>query len=611
MRVVSHTCSNTEIVCALGCADRLIAVDSDSDFPPEVVSGLVQLGRDLNLDVQRVVDLKPDLVLTSLTVPGHERIVDELAVAGLRCLVIEPHSLADVFQNIREIAAALGVATRGDALVREMDAAMPPVPVREDAPRVLVEWWPKPVIGAARRSWVQDLIVRAGGVNALGDVAAATATPEHPPWERREAPRTPDQPLLVPTFGQKPEDRPATLDGRVFGSGQWSRDAAGDRSSDYLYARLGVSLEGRNHLGRGEVVRFAGELDDRRVSVADRDDEDDLRARLDLVSIAFGTEQWAPTGIEIGRFYSQGLPESGLIDGLEVVRRYEGGVKIGGGVGAYPLPFPNRGTGDDVGAHAFFDYVADDRRSFGATLGAQKTWHRGDEDRDLLVLRSDARPTDRLSLWASAKVDVYTGADTIKGSGVQLTEAYVSARWDERAVGFGLTGSRFTWPELLRDEYQALPVELVRDGFVDRFGGSVWWRVRENLRLAARADRWHDQDRSGTSWGLDGDVAGVLGECTYLFASVFGSDGSNTSGPGARLGLRAPLGDGWWRLGYRRLEYELTGLATGPETLSRQSAELGLSMPLGLRSDLDCQVEHWFGDDEDVWALSVYWQWRF
>lgn len=467
---------------------------------------------------------------------------------------------------------------------------------------------PPPPVGS--RGEVQVRVEVAPGGDPA-NVPPRPATPEHPPWERREAPRTPDQPLLVPTFGQKPEDRPATLDGRVFGSGQWSRDAAGDRSSDYLYARLGVSLEGRNHLGRGEVVRFAGELDDRRVSVADRDDEDDLRARLDLVSIAFGTEQWAPTGIEIGRFYSQGLPEIGLIDGLEVVRRYEGGVKIGGGVGAYPLPFPNRGTGDDVGAHAFFDYVADDRRSFGATLGAQKTWHRGDEDRDLLVLRSDARPTDRLSLWASAKVDVYTGADTIKGSGVQLTEAYVSARWDERAVGFGLTGSRFTWPELLRDEYQALPVELVRDGFVDRFGGSVWWRVRENLRLAARADRWHDQDRSGTSWGLDGDVAGVLGECTYLFASVFGSDGSNTSGPGARLGLRAPLGDGWWRLGYRRLEYELTGLATGPETLSRQSAELGLSMPLGLRSDLDCQVEHWFGDDEDVWALSVYWQWRF
>ena len=38
MRVVSHTCSNTEIVCALGAQQMLIAVDSDSDFPPDVVS---------------------------------------------------------------------------------------------------------------------------------------------------------------------------------------------------------------------------------------------------------------------------------------------------------------------------------------------------------------------------------------------------------------------------------------------------------------------------------------------------------------------------------------------------------------------------------------------
>jgi hypothetical protein len=456
---------------------------------------------------------------------------------------------------------------------------------------------PAPPIGS--RGEVQVRVETA--VATGGAVPPRPSAPEHPPWERRETPRTADQPLLVPTFGQKPEDRPATLDGRVFASGQWSRDAAGDRSSDYLYS----------HLGYGELFRFAGELDDRRVSVADRPDEDDQRARLDLVSLAFGTERWAPTGFEIGRFYSQALPEIGLIDGLEVVRRYEGGVKLGAGFGAYPRPFPNRDTGDDVGAHAFLDYVADDRRSFGATFGAQKTWHHGQEDRDLLVLRTDARPTDKLSLWASAKLDVYTGADAIKGSGVELTEAYASARWDERSLGFGLTGSRFTWPELLREEYQSLPVELVRDGFVDRFGGSAWWRVSDAVRLAARADHWRDQDRSGTSWGLDGDLAGLLGERTFLYASVFGSDGSYTTGPGARLGLRAPLGAGWWRFGYRRLEYELTGLTTGRETLSRQSAELGISMPLGQRSDLDAQIEHWFGDDEDVWALSVYWQWRF
>lgn len=186
MRVVSHTCSNTEIVCALGAAECLIAVDSDSDYPPAVVSQLVQLGRDLELDVDAAIALKPDLVLTSLTVPGHERIVDAFTHAGLPCIVCNPQNLDDVFSDIRRIATALGIAERGEGLIAEMNAAMPQQARNAHSPRVLVEWWPKPVIGAAKHSWIHDLIERAGGINALGDIEAQTATlppDEAPPYE--------------------------------------------------------------------------------------------------------------------------------------------------------------------------------------------------------------------------------------------------------------------------------------------------------------------------------------------------------------------------------------------------------------------------------------------
>lgn len=169
MRVVSHTCSNTEIVCALGCAGQLVAVDSDSDHPPEDVASLPKLGRDLDLDVDAVARLQPDLVLTSLTVPGHERVLAGLQARGLPCLVLDPESLDDVYDNIRRIAQALGVPARGAALVQAMEEAMPPQPRDAAAPSILVEWWPKPVIAAARRSWVQDLIERAGGRNAVGE----------------------------------------------------------------------------------------------------------------------------------------------------------------------------------------------------------------------------------------------------------------------------------------------------------------------------------------------------------------------------------------------------------------------------------------------------------
>jgi iron complex transport system substrate-binding protein len=168
MRIVSHTCSNTEIVCALGCADFLVGVDDDSDHPPEVVQQLPQLGRDLGLDVERVVALKPDLVLTSRTLPGHDAIVSALEARGLATLVCEPLRLADVHADIRRIAAALGVVARGEALVAAMQQAMPPhAPAHR--PRLLVEWWPKPVIAPTRESWVTDVIELAGGTNPFGE----------------------------------------------------------------------------------------------------------------------------------------------------------------------------------------------------------------------------------------------------------------------------------------------------------------------------------------------------------------------------------------------------------------------------------------------------------
>jgi iron complex transport system substrate-binding protein len=165
LRVVSHTCSNTEIVCALGCAAMLVGVDTDSDHPAEAVAPLPKLGRDLELDVAAVARLAPDLVLTSLTVPGHERIVEALRAQGLPIVVIDPIGLDGVYDSIVQIGEALGVLRRGRALVAKMQAEMAPVEPAGARPKVLVEWWPKPVIAPARQSWVNEVLRLAGGIN--------------------------------------------------------------------------------------------------------------------------------------------------------------------------------------------------------------------------------------------------------------------------------------------------------------------------------------------------------------------------------------------------------------------------------------------------------------
>src|SRR5688572_467497 len=112
MRVVSLACSNTEIVCALGLGHTLVGVDDHSDHPPEVVEPLPRLGPDLSIDVDRVLALRPDVVLASLTLPGHERVVERIAAAGLPHVAPDPQSLADVYRDIRDIGALLGVPSR-------------------------------------------------------------------------------------------------------------------------------------------------------------------------------------------------------------------------------------------------------------------------------------------------------------------------------------------------------------------------------------------------------------------------------------------------------------------------------------------------------------------
>ena len=165
MRIVAHTCSNTEIVCALGRGDWLVGVDDHSDFPVDTLAALPRIGADLDVDVERIRELEPDLVITSLTVPGHERCLERIAAAGLPYIVTQPTILADVAADIRRIGQALDAHQTAEALAAEFDRLLGQPPPPGAAVPILVEWWPKPVIVPGGRSWVNEMLHVAGAFN--------------------------------------------------------------------------------------------------------------------------------------------------------------------------------------------------------------------------------------------------------------------------------------------------------------------------------------------------------------------------------------------------------------------------------------------------------------
>ena len=178
-RIVSLVASNTELLYALGVGDRVVGVDDYSDFPPDVAR-LPRVGRDLDVDVDRVAALEPDLVLASLSVPGMERNVERLAARGLPLVVVRSRGLVGVLDDASRIAEIVGAAPAGKQLVSDLAARVERVERRTRAvarrPSVYWEWWPRPYIAAGGPSWMTDLCHLAGGENVFADLEGESAT---------------------------------------------------------------------------------------------------------------------------------------------------------------------------------------------------------------------------------------------------------------------------------------------------------------------------------------------------------------------------------------------------------------------------------------------------
>lgn len=108
-RIVTLLPSLTESVCALGACARLVGVDRYSNWPASV-NALPHLGGLDDVQIERIVALKPDVVLAS----GTSRAVARLEALGVPVVVVEAKRLADIHQVLETIARMLGRSGAGD-----------------------------------------------------------------------------------------------------------------------------------------------------------------------------------------------------------------------------------------------------------------------------------------------------------------------------------------------------------------------------------------------------------------------------------------------------------------------------------------------------------------
>jgi len=209
LRIVSLLPSATEIVAAVGMADRLVGRSHQCDFPaqvrhlPALSATKVRLdgtSRDIDrrvneiiaqgvsvyrVDAERLRALRPDVILTqtqcaicAVTPADLEDALCEWTGMAPVLVSLEPNDLADVWGDMRKVGEALGAEAAAERAVAGLQGRLATIRAAADRaayrPRVAAIEWIDPLMAGG--NWMPELIEAAGGDSLF-------ATPgQHSPW---------------------------------------------------------------------------------------------------------------------------------------------------------------------------------------------------------------------------------------------------------------------------------------------------------------------------------------------------------------------------------------------------------------------------------------------
>jgi iron complex transport system substrate-binding protein len=177
-KIISMAPSTTEIVFALGLDEKVVGVDSYSDYPYDfsawiAAGNMTSVGDFSNPNMEVVASLEPDLILATGGVQAET--VGTLRDLGYKVLVLDPSNINGVLMNIELIGNATGKTAEAKALINDitsrMDAVVNKVANAASKPKVYYETWydPTSLWTAGAKAWQNELIEKAGGVNIFAD----------------------------------------------------------------------------------------------------------------------------------------------------------------------------------------------------------------------------------------------------------------------------------------------------------------------------------------------------------------------------------------------------------------------------------------------------------
>jgi iron complex transport system substrate-binding protein len=172
-RVIAMAPHVTELLFAAGGGDHIVGVVNYSDYP-EAARRIPQIGDNAQVDIERVIVMKPDLLVTWRN-GGSQRQLAQLSKLGIPIFYSEPRKLDDIPENLVRLGQLLGtekIAEQAAGNVRLTLATLKARYANRPTVRVFYQVWDKPLYTLNGQHIVNDAIRLCGGENIFANMHA-------------------------------------------------------------------------------------------------------------------------------------------------------------------------------------------------------------------------------------------------------------------------------------------------------------------------------------------------------------------------------------------------------------------------------------------------------
>jgi iron complex transport system substrate-binding protein len=173
-RIISLIPAVTEMLFAIGAGPQVVGVGSFDDFPAEV-RALPRVGALLDPDIERIISLKPDLVVVYATQSDLQKQLERAKIPIFR---YQHAGLADVTVTLRQLGERIGRSAEATKVTQQIDRALDDIrrrTAKSPRPRTLLVFGREAlalrgIYASGGVGFLQDMLTVAGGDNVFAEV---------------------------------------------------------------------------------------------------------------------------------------------------------------------------------------------------------------------------------------------------------------------------------------------------------------------------------------------------------------------------------------------------------------------------------------------------------